>query len=129
MGDHAHTPPDECLADGSTGRTLRFFCTPQGSGLTVTHTIRTGPVTLVGFASVGDRGLKLLVAEGEAVPGDWLRLGIASSRLRFALPPEELHERWIAAGPTHDVVLVPGHVADDVCAAARTLQIPAVRLS
>jgi L-arabinose isomerase len=121
MGHRADTSPH--------GRTLKLFCTPQGSGLTLAHTIRTGPVTLVGFASTDGGDLKLLVAEGEAIPGDWLRLGIASSRLRFALPPEELHERWSAAGPAHDVVVLAGHVADDVCAAARTLRISTVRLS
>ena len=110
------------------GRNLELFHSPQGSGLTLPHTVRNGPITLIGFACHDGGGLKLLIAEGEAIPGDWLRLGIGSSRLRFALPADELHERWNAAGPTYDVVLVAGHFADRVCTAARTLGIPTVRL-
>jgi len=65
-------------------------------------------VTILGVTQTADGRLKLLVAEGEALPGETLRIGNTNSRLRFALPPDEFVDRWCQEGPTHHVALGVG---------------------
>jgi L-arabinose isomerase len=68
----------------------------------------------VGGTQTADGRLKLVVAEGESIPGATFRIGNTNSRLRFALPPAEFFERWCAHGPTHHVALGVGHVGGEV---------------
>src|SRR5215210_4788905 len=83
--------------------------------------VRYGPVTIVGVTQTAEGRLKLLVAEGESIPGETFRIGNTNSRLRFGLPPAEFFERWCAQGPTHHVALGVGHVASEVRNVARLL--------
>ena len=76
--------------------------------------MRYGPVTIVGCTQTAEGELKLLVAEGESIPGDTFRIGNTNSRLRFAHPPAEFLERWCAEGPTHHVALGVGHRAGEL---------------
>ena len=76
--------------------------------------VRYGPVTIVGCTQTAEGKLKLLVGEGESIPGDTFRIGNTNSRLRFGLPPAEFFERWCTEGPTHHVALGVGHVAGEV---------------
>jgi L-arabinose isomerase len=93
----------------------------RGAGLSVEFKVRYGPITIVGCTQTADGRLKLVVAEGESVPGATFRIGNTNSRLRFALAPAEFFERWCAQGPTHHVALGVGHVAGEVRNAARLL--------
>jgi L-arabinose isomerase len=76
--------------------------------------VRYGTITIVGCTQTADGALKLLVAEGESIPGETFRIGNTNSRLRFAAPPAEFFERWCAHGPTHHVALGVGHRAGEV---------------
>ena len=80
-------------------------------------------MTIVGCTQTRDGRLKLLVAEGESIPGATFRIGNTNSRLRFAHPPAEFLERWCAEGPTHHVALGVGHVAREVRNVARLLDL------
>jgi L-arabinose isomerase len=97
-----------------TLRSLKLFHGKRGAGLSVEFKVRYGPVTIVGCTQTADGRLKLVVAQGESVPGETFRIGNTNSRLRFALEPAEFFERWCAEGPTHHVALGVGHVAADV---------------
>ena len=97
-----------------TLRALKLYHGKRGAGLSVELQVRYGPVTIVGCTQTADGALKLLVGEGESIPGDTFRIGNTNSRLRFGLPPAEFFERWCAEGPTHHVALGVGHVADEV---------------
>jgi L-arabinose isomerase len=106
-----------------TLRALKLYHGKRGAGLSVEFKVRYGPVTIVGCTQTADGRLKLLVAEGESIPGATFRIGNTNSRLRFGPPPAEFLERWCAEGPTHHVALGVGHVAREVRAVARLLDV------
>jgi L-arabinose isomerase len=115
-------PMHVAIAEGRpTLRALLLYHGKRGAGLSVEAKVRYGPVTIVGCTQTVDGALKLLVAEGESIPGATFRIGNTNSRLRFSLPPAEFFERWCAEGPTHHVALGVGHVADEVGTVARLL--------
>ena len=115
-------PAHLAIAEGRpTLRSLEVFHGKRGGGLSVETKVRYGPVTIAGCTQTVDGALKLIVAEGESVPGDVLRIGNTNSRLRFGLPPAELLERWCAEGPTHHVALGVGHRAAEVAKVASLL--------
>jgi L-arabinose isomerase len=80
-------------------------------------------VTICGCTQTADGRLKLVVAEGESIPGATFRIGNTNSRLRFGHPPAEFFERWCAEGPTHHVALGVGHRAADLRRVARLLDL------
>src|SRR5215217_4314964 len=97
-----------------TLRALKLYHGKRGAGLSVELQVRYGPVTIVGCTQTAEGELKLLVGEGESIPGETFRIGNTNSRLRFGLPPAEFFERWCAEGPTHHVALGVGYVAGEV---------------
>jgi L-arabinose isomerase len=70
--------------------------------------------------------LKLLVAEGEAIPGPTMQIGNTNSRLKFGLDPAEFMNRWAEAGPTHHCALGLGHQASRIQKLARLLDLELV---
>ncbi len=108
-------PGHLAIAEGRpTLRALRLYHGKRGSGLSVEFTVRHGPVTIVGCTQTAEGRLKLIVAEGESIPGPTMRIGNTNSRLRFPVAPAEFLERWCAEGPTHHVALGVGHRAAEV---------------
>ena len=67
--------------------------------MSVEAKVRYGPVTIVGCTQTAEGALKLLVAEGESIPGETFRIGNTNSRLRFGLPPAEFFEALVRGGP------------------------------
>ena len=106
-----------------TLRSLKLFHGKRGAGLSVEFNVRSGPVTIVGCTQTAEGRLKLIVAEGESIPGETFRIGNTNTRLRFALPPAEFFEAWCEHGPTHHVALGVGHVAREVRNVARLLDL------
>jgi L-arabinose isomerase len=102
-------------------RALQLYHGKRGAGLSVELQVRYGPITIVGCTQTADGRLKLLVAQGESIPGATFRIGNTNSRLRFSRSPAEFFEAWCAQGPTHHVALGVGHVAPEVERAARLL--------
>src|SRR5919108_1025662 len=107
-----------------TLRALKLYHGKRGAGLSVEFKVRYGPVTIVGCTQTADGRLKLLVAEGESIPGPTFRIGNTNSRLRFSLPPAEFFERWCSHGPTHHVALGIGHRAEELRRVAALLDLP-----
>jgi L-arabinose isomerase len=93
-------------------RGLGLYHGKAGQGVSVEFNVKTGPVTILSCTQTADGWLKFLVAEGESLPGEILRIGNTNSRLRFALPPDEFVDRWCREGPTHHVALGVGHQAE-----------------
>jgi L-arabinose isomerase len=118
-------PAHVAIAEGRpTLRNLKLYHGKRGHGLSVECRVRYGPITIVGCTQTADGRLKLLVAEGESIPGSTFRIGNTNSRLRFSAPPAEFFEAWCAEGPTHHVALGVGHRAEDVRRSARMLDLP-----
>ena len=80
-------------------RSLKLYHGKRGAGLSVELKVRYGPITIVGCTQTADGRLKLLVAEGESIPGETFRIGNTNSRLRFGAPPAEFFEAWCDARP------------------------------
>jgi L-arabinose isomerase len=113
------------IAEGlPTLRNLKLYHGKRGSGLSVECRVRYGPITIVGCTQTAEGRLKLLVAEGESIPGATFKIGNTNSRLRFSAPPAEFFEAWCAEGPTHHVALGVGHRAEDVRRIAQILDLP-----
>lgn len=118
-------PAHVAIAEGRpTLRNLKLYHGKRGHGLSVECRVRYGPITIVGCTQTAEGRLKLLVAEGESVPGATFRIGNTNSRLRFGAPPAEFFEAWCAEGPTHHVALGIGHRAEDVRRVAQLLDLP-----
>jgi L-arabinose isomerase len=122
-------PAHIAIAEGKpTLRSLRLYHGKRGAGLSVETKVRYGPVTIVGCTQTADGALKLVVAEGESVPGATFRVGNTNSRIEFDLPPAEFFERWCAQGPTHHVALGVGHVAEEIRRIAQLLHLEHVEV-
>jgi L-arabinose isomerase len=106
-----------------TLRSLKLFHGKRGAGLSVEFKVRNGPITIVGCTQTAEGRLKLIVAEGESIPGETFRIGNTNSRLRFSLTPADIFEAWCEHGPTHHVALGIGHVACEVRNVARLLDL------
>jgi L-arabinose isomerase len=109
-------------------RALKLYHGKRGAGLSVELEVRFGPVTIVGVTQTAAGRLKLIVGEGESVPGATFRIGNTNSRLRFGAPPAAFFETWCAHGPTHHVALGVGHVGGEVERVARLLDLECVRV-
>ncbi len=111
-----------------TLRGLGLYHGKAGCGVSVEFSVKTGPITILGCTQTADGRLKLLVAEGESLPGEILHIGNTNSRLRFALPPDEFVDRWCREGPTHHVALGVGHHAPTIEKVGRLLGLETVVL-
>jgi L-arabinose isomerase len=107
-------------------RGLGLYHGKRGSGVSVEARVRTSPVTILTVTQTSDGRLKLLVAEGESLPGPTLRIGNTNSRIKFDLPPDEFIGHWCAEGPTHHCALGVGHQARRIEKVARLMGLECV---
>ena len=107
------------IAEGKTKvKPLKVYHGKVGRGLSVEMSVRHGPVTLLSVAEDAERRFKLLVAEGESVPGPILEIGNTNSRYRFPMAARGFVEAWNANGPAHHCAVGVGHVASTLRKAA-----------
>jgi L-arabinose isomerase len=89
-------------------RGLSLYHGKFGSGVSVEFKVKNGPVTIAGL-TLGERGrFKLVVAEGESIPGAIPATGNTNTRCRFGPDLPTFIERWSEAGPTHHFALGVG---------------------
>lgn len=106
-------PGHLAIAEGKTKvRPLGVYHGKVGRGLSVEMSVKHGPVTLLSVAEGGRKGLKLVVAHGESVPGPIMEIGNTNSRYRFPLGARGFVEAWNNAGPAHHCAVGIGHVGD-----------------
>ncbi|MAS33135.1 MAG: arabinose isomerase [Anaerolineaceae bacterium] len=104
-------------------RGLGLFHGKRGYGVSVEFKVKTGPVTILGLTQTADGRLKMMAAEGEAIPGDTMQIGNTNSRLKFGLDPATFMNTWCEAGPTHHCALGIGHQLSRIRKLARLLNI------
>jgi L-arabinose isomerase len=117
------------IAEGKTKvRPLKVYHGKVGRGLSVEMSVKHGPVTLLSVVQTVDGKLKLLVAEGESVPGPILEIGNTNSRYRFSIGARKFVENWNVHGPAHHCAVGVGHIADTVNKLAQLLGLETARV-
>jgi L-arabinose isomerase len=109
-------------------RCLGLYHGKRGQGISVEARVKTGPVTLLSLTQTGKGNLKMLVSEGESIPGPILRIGNTNSRIRFSVGPAEFMDAWCIEGPTHHCALGVGHVAKEIEKVARIIGLEIIRI-
>ena len=105
-------PGHIAIAQGKTKvRPLKVYHGKVGRGLSVEMSVKHGPVTLLSVVEEPDTRFKLVVAQGESVPGEILEIGNTNSRYRFPLGARGFVNAWNAQGPAHHCAVGIGHVA------------------
>jgi L-arabinose isomerase len=118
-------PGHIAIAEGKIKvRSLEVYHGKVGRGLSVEMSVRYGPVTLLAVAEDDIRGFKLLVAQGECVPGEILHIGNTNSRYRFPVGARALVEAWNEQAPAHHCAVGAGHIAPAIEKLAKLLNIP-----
>jgi L-arabinose isomerase len=116
-------PGHIAIAEGKTKvRPLRVYHGKVGRGLSVEMSVKHGPVTLLSVVESPGGGLKLLVAEGESVPGPILEIGNTNSRYRFSIGARKFVESWNVHGPAHHCAVGVGHIAGKIEKLGRLLE-------
>jgi L-arabinose isomerase len=117
------------IGEGKTKvRPLDVYHGKVGKGLSVEMSVKHGPVTLLSVVEYADGSLKLLIAEGESVPGPILEIGNTNSRYRFGIGASAFIERWNAQGPAHHCAVGVGHIASKLRKLAHLLDMEVVQV-
>lgn len=117
------------IANGRTKvRPLEVYHGKVGRGLSVEMSVKHGPVTLLSVVEYADGSIKLLVAEGESVPGPILEIGNTNSRYRFPCGARAFVEKWNAQGPAHHCAVGVDHIAHKIDKLGKLLGIGTVKV-
>ena len=92
-----------------------------GKGLSIQMNVKHGPVTLLSIVQEANGDIKLLLAEGESVPGLILNIGNTNSRYRFSIGAKRFLKEWSEQGPSHHMAIGIGHSADKIEKVAKLL--------
>jgi L-arabinose isomerase len=122
-------PGHIAIAEGKTKvRPLKVYHGKVGRGLSVEMSVKHGPVTLLSVVENAGGGLKLLVAEGESVPGPILEIGNTNSRYKFSIGARRFVNEWNVQGPAHHCAVGVGHIAGKIEKLGRLLDMSVVRV-
>jgi L-arabinose isomerase len=122
-------PGHIAIAEGKTKvRPLKVYHGKVGRGLSVEMSVKHGPVTLLSVVETAAGKLKLLVAEGESVPGPILEIGNTNSRYRFSIGARKFVNDWNAHGPAHHCAVGIGHLSDKIAKLGQLLGMEAVKI-
>ncbi|MGQ9544079.1 MAG: L-arabinose isomerase family protein [Candidatus Bathyarchaeia archaeon] len=107
-------------------RALSVYHGKRGRGPSVEYKLKTGPITMLGLTQTFNGRFKMVVAEGESLPGPIPATGNTNTRAKFKPDIRTFLERWTMEGPTHHFALGVGHIAHKIKMLARCLDIECV---
>jgi L-arabinose isomerase len=117
------------IAEGKTKvRPLKVYHGKVGRGLSVEMSVKHGAVTLLSVVETTDGKVKLLVAEGESVPGPILEIGNTNSRYKFSIGARKFVNDWNSHGPAHHCAVGVGHIADKIDKLGKLLGVETVKV-
>lgn len=103
------------VADGKPIlRMLTLYHGKRGSGPSVEYKLKVGPITMLGLTQTYNGKFKMVVAEGESLPGPIPATGNTNTRGKFKPDVSTFLERWTLEGPTHHFALGVGHIASKI---------------
>jgi L-arabinose isomerase len=122
-------PGHLAIAEGKPKlRPLKAYHGKVGKGLSIEMSVKHGPVTLLAVAESGNGKLRLVVAEGESVPGPILEIGNTNSRYRFSIGARDFVEQWSAQGTAHHCAIGIGHLSAKLRKLASLMSVEFVRV-
>ena len=122
-------PGHIAIAQGKTRvRPRGIYHGKVGSGLSVEMSVQHGPVTLLSVVETADNRIKLVVAEGESVPGPILEIGNTNSRYQFPIGARRFMNEWNVQGPAHHCAVGVGHLARTIEKISQLLNIQVVQI-
>lgn len=120
-------PAHIAIGEGKTKvRPLQVYHGKVGRGLSVEMSVKHGPVTCLSVVE-SEGKLKLLVAEGESVPGPILEIGNTNSRYRFRTGARQFVNAWNAHGPAHHCAIGVGHIGSRIDKLGKLVGLEVVR--
>lgn len=122
-------PGHIAMAEGKAKvRPLGVYHGKVGSGLSIEMSVKHGPVTLLSVVEQPGKGLMLLVAEGESVPGPIIEIGNTNSRYRFTIGAKRFVNDWNSHGPAHHCAIGIGHIASKIDKLGKLLEMNVVKV-
>jgi L-arabinose isomerase len=122
-------PGHSAIAEGRVRlKPLKVYHGKVGQGLSVEMSVKHGPVTVLSVIDSEPGKIKLLIAEGESVPGPILQIGNTNSRYRFSLGARGFVDRWSRNGPAHHCAIGVGHLSEQLKKLASLFGIEAIRV-
>ena len=122
-------PGHIAISEGKTKvRPLKVYHGKVGQGLSVEMSVKHGPVTLLSVVQSMDGSLKLLMAEGESVPGPDPGNWKYQQPVQIFCRSQELCKRLEHPGPAHHCAVGVGHIASKLKKLGALLEMETVQV-
>ena len=122
-------PGHIAIAEGKTKvRPLKVYHGKVGNGVSVEMSVKNGPVTLLSVVEQTNKGLMLLVAEAESVPGPILHIGNTNSRYKFSTGAKKFVNDWNSYGPAHHCAVGTGHISSKIEKLGKLLNMDVIKV-